>query len=641
MAVDERASSQSHIMRIRLLRSGWVGCVVVLAACGGAAVAVAAITPEHKKQLNDLKKEVDKTSPLISKGKLEEAESLLNELEEKVRQVGRDAQDEKNKQVEALLKQIEQKRAALHKKRGGGAGGASFEKDVAPILVKNCLRCHGDDARGGLRFDTFQGIVDGCGGKLVVPGNPAGSVLLMRVTAAGDQRMPKGGKGLSQEEIRTLTAWIAAGAKFNGNNATPLSELGGDASKKSTEPPVQIARATGNEKVSFTRDIAPFMVNLCLNCHSGRNPRSGFSLETFEKLMRGGKSGRVVLPGNTKDSRLWQLAGEQDPIKMPPGQALITVTNWNNLRTWIEEGAKFDGEDPKALLRTLVPTDEERRLQELRNLSSEELVLRREERAAELWTTAFSNEQVQRHVTASFIVTGNVPAERLKEAAEWAEEDAALLARVFHVSETPLWKGRLIVFLFKDKFSYSEFCQSNERREPLSDQTGHTRMTNALDDAYVAQLDPGDDQTADEAGLRLLLTSRLAEAFLQRSGRKLPRFVTSGTGWALAGRADPKSEYLRGQLTKAARSVAELAKLQDLLADGTFSPQETDAVAYALVAYMLKQGEPQYVRFVNLLLSGRSLDEALSNVYNADRAKLAAAFANGLAAAKPGARKSK
>src|SRR5579863_7520937 len=58
----------------------------------------------------------------------------------------------------------------------------------------------------------------------------------------------------------------------------------------------------GKETVSFTKDIAPFMVNLCLNCHSGKNPRSGFSLETYELLMKGGKSGRVVLAGNAEDS---------------------------------------------------------------------------------------------------------------------------------------------------------------------------------------------------------------------------------------------------------------------------------------------------------------------------------------------------
>src|SRR5204863_1711928 len=101
-------------------------------------------------------------------------------------------------------------------------------------------------------------------------------------------------------DIRKIADWIVQGAKFDGDDeATELADLGQD---KSGQPPVQIVKATGNETVSFSKDIAPFMVNLCVNCHGGNNPRSGFSLETFEKLMRGGKSGRVVIPGNTDDS---------------------------------------------------------------------------------------------------------------------------------------------------------------------------------------------------------------------------------------------------------------------------------------------------------------------------------------------------
>ena len=89
------------------------------------------------------------------------------------------------------------------------------------------------------------------------------------------------------------------------------------------KPKVVVAKPTGTETVSFKNDIAPFMTNLCLRCHGGNNPRSGFSLETFEKLLQGGDSGRVVLPGNLDGSRLWDLVGKQDPIKMPMGQARI------------------------------------------------------------------------------------------------------------------------------------------------------------------------------------------------------------------------------------------------------------------------------------------------------------------------------
>src|SRR5207302_4522163 len=109
-----------------------------------------------------------------------------------------------------------------------------------------------------------------------------------------------------------ITAWVAGGAKFSGNNSTPIAELkASEAGVRADASPVQIIKATGDEKVSFKRDIAPFMANLCLNCHGGKTPRSGFSVETFEKLMKGGNSGRVVIPGNTKDSRLWHLVGAQ------------------------------------------------------------------------------------------------------------------------------------------------------------------------------------------------------------------------------------------------------------------------------------------------------------------------------------------
>src|SRR5258708_10830162 len=160
------------------------------------------------------------------------------------------------------------------------------------------------------------------------------------------------------------------------------------------------------------------MVNLCVGCHSGdgRGLREGgLSLESFERLMKGGKSGRAALPGNTKDSRLWQLVGEQDPIKMPPGQALITKTNHRNLRKWIEESAKFDGRDPKAPLRSLILTYAQKRAKELSTLSPEEFARRRKERAAELWRKAVPNDPSAEHDRHALLFIGNVTTARAKQ----------------------------------------------------------------------------------------------------------------------------------------------------------------------------------------------------------------------------------
>jgi len=276
------------------------------------------------------------------------------------------------------------------------------------------------------------------------------------------------------------------------------------------------------------------MVNLCVRCHGGNNPRSGFSLETYEKLMKGGKSGRVVLPGNTKDSRLWHLAGEQDPIKMPPGQALITKTNHRNLRKWIEEGAKFDGPDPKATLRSLVPTDAEKRAAELAALSPEELAKRRKERATQLWKMGLSSEPPVVEENDAFIVMGNAGESRIKQVVDWADASTERLRKLFKIKDAQIWRGKLTVFVFKDRFSYVEFARTNEKVEIPPDTRGHARFSSSGDEAYVCVLDIGDTASESSPGVQTLLMGLLAEAALQRFPNRVPDWASKGTGLILA-----------------------------------------------------------------------------------------------------------
>ena len=46
------------------------------------------------------------------------------------------------------------------------------------------------------------------------------------------------------------------------------------------KPPVKVVMADGTETVSFKDDVAPWMVNICLRCHSGANPRGGYNITT-------------------------------------------------------------------------------------------------------------------------------------------------------------------------------------------------------------------------------------------------------------------------------------------------------------------------------------------------------------------------
>jgi len=94
------------------------------------------------------------------------------------------------------------------------AEGIDYLRDVKPIFKVHCVRCHGPlKSEAGLRLDTRAlALKGGENGAALAPGQAATSLLLKRVLAEKDTRMPPEGTGLSKAEIETLQAWIAAGA---------------------------------------------------------------------------------------------------------------------------------------------------------------------------------------------------------------------------------------------------------------------------------------------------------------------------------------------------------------------------------------------------------------------------------------------
>jgi mono/diheme cytochrome c family protein len=103
-----------------------------------------------------------------------------------------------------------------------GAGAAdtpSFTKDIGPLLVNNCSKCHGATRqKNDLRLDTAEGVKKGGkNGPVFVAGKPDESPIFVRTTKPpGDaDRMPAQGQLLSKKQTDLIKAWIAAGAKFD------------------------------------------------------------------------------------------------------------------------------------------------------------------------------------------------------------------------------------------------------------------------------------------------------------------------------------------------------------------------------------------------------------------------------------------
>ncbi len=98
------------------------------------------------------------------------------------------------------------------------AGRVDFSREVRPILMGRCVKCHGaDQAESGLRLDQLEfatrKLESGRFG--VLPGKSSESEIIRRITETDtDLRMPPDGPRLPEAEVQTLKRWIEQGAKW-------------------------------------------------------------------------------------------------------------------------------------------------------------------------------------------------------------------------------------------------------------------------------------------------------------------------------------------------------------------------------------------------------------------------------------------
>jgi hypothetical protein len=100
-----------------------------------------------------------------------------------------------------------------------------FNRDIRPLLSDRCFACHGpdaDDRQAGLRLDLRETAVAAVesGTTAVVPGDPAASELIARITSTDPDIVmppPRIGKPITPAEAKLLERWITAGAEYKGH----------------------------------------------------------------------------------------------------------------------------------------------------------------------------------------------------------------------------------------------------------------------------------------------------------------------------------------------------------------------------------------------------------------------------------------
>ncbi len=121
-----------------------------------------------------------------------------------------------------------------------------------------------------------------------------------------------------------VQANFAAGSKWQHDPTAPPP---GDRDQK-------LASSLG----PFETVIAPLFAKHCLECHDSAIKQGGLDLSRKVEALAGGESGKVISPGKSADSLLWESVAADD---MPKDRPPLSAQDKAALKHWLDGGADW------------------------------------------------------------------------------------------------------------------------------------------------------------------------------------------------------------------------------------------------------------------------------------------------------------
>jgi hypothetical protein len=130
--------------------------------------------------------------------------------------------------------------------------------------------------------------------------------------------------------------------------ATTLTAFAAEHAKEEHAKPdlTKLPPAAATTGLTFEKDIKAMLEKSCHKCHSGDRPKSKYSMESLETIIKGGKEGKGIVPGKSTESPVLLYAAETvEEMEMPPLDKrekfpALTKEQLGTLRAWIDQGAK-------------------------------------------------------------------------------------------------------------------------------------------------------------------------------------------------------------------------------------------------------------------------------------------------------------
>ena len=94
-----------------------------------------------------------------------------------------------------------------------------------------------------------------------------------------------------------------------------------------------ISDPTVRHAPSFTRDVRPILSKHCFSCHGeDEDLQNGLDLRELSRILAGGVSGPAVIPGNPKESLLYEMILLDE---MPPEDDKLISAEKELIRRWL------------------------------------------------------------------------------------------------------------------------------------------------------------------------------------------------------------------------------------------------------------------------------------------------------------------
>jgi mono/diheme cytochrome c family protein len=194
------------------------------------------------------------------------------------------------------------------------SGGAeAWTNGIDQLVNAKCAACHVNSAAGNLSLKTYaDALKGGQGGPAVVPNEPDNSTLVTVQQKGGHPGQ------LTPEEIDRVVKWIEAGAPETASASSPTPAA--------TPEPAAAVKTWAEASAIFTAK--------CAICHIS-SQAGNLSLKTYADILKGGKSGPAIVPGDPDKSVL--VTTQQGTSH--PAMGIMTPEELAAIIAWIEAGA--------------------------------------------------------------------------------------------------------------------------------------------------------------------------------------------------------------------------------------------------------------------------------------------------------------